>query len=282
MATFFSPAKINLFFRLLGKRSDHYHEIASLYQTIDLGDTLKVELTTKHQDTLVCQDSTLGCDVSNLILKASALFRVKTHASIYANFSLIKNIPIQAGLGGGSSNAATTLWALNEMMGRVATLEQLKEWAQELGSDVPFFLSQGTAYCTGRGEIMEEVRIAPLFKKIWIAKPSYGLSTPQVYQTCASCHFEKRNAKQALLDCISGTPQFFNDLELPAFKLKPELAQLKEQLRSQKFDFVTLTGSGTAFVCIGNVNPVPLPGVRFYGVSCLSRDQGKWYAELGL
>lgn len=278
MSFYFSPAKVNLFFRVLGKRGDGYHEIASLYQAIDLGDELKVELT-QERDILVCQNSQLPCDSSNLILKASALFRARTHLPIYAKFSLLKTIPIEAGLGGGSSNAATTLWALNELCDHPATIEELKSWGQELGSDVPFFLSQGTAYCTGRGEILEEIEKISSLEKMWIVKPSYGLSTPKVYQTCAACLFEPRSPKEALAGFRRGSPQFFNDLEIPAFKLIPELQKLKEQLRVQGFRTVTMTGSGTAFVCVGDIEPENIPEVSCYPVSWMRRERNTWYSR---
>lgn len=151
----FSPAKINLFFRVLKKRDDGYHEIASLYQAIDLGDTLNITLN--ECDELSCSDPSLQTDESNLVLKAAALFRKKTALALYIKVHLHKQIPIQAGLGGGSSNAATTLWALNKLANCPASFQDLALWSCELGSDVAFFFSKGAAYCTGRGELFSSL-----------------------------------------------------------------------------------------------------------------------------
>jgi 4-diphosphocytidyl-2-C-methyl-D-erythritol kinase len=134
---FFSPAKLNLFFRVLYKREDQYHEIASLFQAVSLGDFLSIEMS--EEDVLSCNDLSLLCDRSNLIMKALDLFRKKTGIKIAVKVHLEKNIPLQSGLGGGSSNAATTLWGLNELCGRPASLRQLQNWSSEIGSDIPFF-----------------------------------------------------------------------------------------------------------------------------------------------
>ena len=111
-----SPAKINLFFRVIGKRDDGYHEIESLYQAIDLCDQLTIEHAEEERDSLSSSNSELPCDETNLILQAAHLFKKKTGISKHFHFDLKKVIPIQAGLGGGSSNAATTFWGLSRFM----------------------------------------------------------------------------------------------------------------------------------------------------------------------
>ncbi len=130
--TLFSPAKINLFLRIMGKRPDGYHELASLFQAIGLGDTLTFTLT--PQDSLTCSDPSLPCNDSNLIIKALHLFRRKTNLHIPVTIHLEKHIPTQAGLGGGSSNAATTLGALNTLTTILTQFKSfktgLRKWAQ--------------------------------------------------------------------------------------------------------------------------------------------------------
>ncbi len=272
----FSPAKVNLFFRVLNKRADGYHEIASLYQAIDLGDTLEVSLSDK--DELSCDHPSLPTDSTNLILKATRLFRQKTGLSLYAKIHLHKQIPLEAGLGGGSSNAATTLWALNLLAGSPASLDDLALWSGELGSDISFFFSTGTAYCTGRGEIFKTIPDFALLRKLWIAKPSYGLSTPTVYKACTPSIFPSRDPEEALSQHVQGQPYYFNDLEIPAFQLKPELATLKKDLLALGFSHVTMTGSGTAFFCLGAPTLQPqLPGIAFYETQPLSRKDHCWY-----
>lgn len=137
MLSLHSPAKINLFLRILHKRADAYHELASLFQTVDLSDILHLSLS--ETDSLVCSDKTLAVDSSNLIIKAANLFRKKTGIDQGLSVHLEKKIPMEAGLGGGSSNAATTLYGFNELCGRPATEAELISWASEIGSDVSFF-----------------------------------------------------------------------------------------------------------------------------------------------
>ena len=115
---YFSPAKINLFFRVLSKRLDGYHDIASVMQAIDLGDVLT--FTNHPRDQMTCSDPTLPCDETNLVMKALKRFR-EYYSLSSVHIHLEKHVPMQSGLGGGSSNAATVLWALNEQIGRRAT-----------------------------------------------------------------------------------------------------------------------------------------------------------------
>ena len=280
---FFSPAKVNLFFRVLRKRDDGYHDIASLYQAIDLCDTLYIQLS--HQDHLFCDHPSLRTDDSNLVLKAVQLFRKKTGLSFHVKIELYKLIPLEAGLGGGSSNAATTLWALNCLTGYPVSTSDLASWSGELGSDVPFFFSQGTAYCTGKGDLFKSLANLSFLsgKKLWIAKPSYGLSTPSVYKACDLSLFPSRDPEMILTDFMEGRPQYFNDLEFPAFSLKPELKILRQTLLSLGFLSVTLTGSGTAFFCLGPLTLKPrLDDIEFYETKPLSRDEGHWYKTIAV
>ncbi len=259
----FSPAKLNLFFRVLGKRADGYHEIASLFQAINVGDFLTFEVT-KGEDELFCSDSSLPCDESNLIFRALRLFREKTKESFGLRVFLEKRIPMEAGLGGGSSNAATTLFALNELKKTGIEEKELQHWGAELGSDIPFFFSKGTAYCRGRGEIVTDVSHFPPVSG-WIARPLHkGLSTALVYQKCT---------QQALCDA-----PFFNDLEPAAFSLMPELLQLKKELQAFGFDQVSMTGSGSAFFCLGKKTAPSLSGVQFIPFQSIQRE--RWYEFL--
>lgn len=242
MRTYSSPAKINLFFKVLAKRPDGYHEIASLFQAIDLCDRLFFSFS--DVDKLTCTDPQIPLGSSNLVAKALTFFPNRPPISIHIE----KKIPIQAGLGGGSSNAATTLWAVNEMLGKPFTEQELLTFAAQIGSDVPFFFSSGTAYCTGRGEILHPAPFVSL--RGTIAKPFYGLSTPLVYQ------------HTNLSELPPQTGKYFNDLEIPAFRLEPRLIALRDALR-KSFETVTMTGSGTAFFCL-NGEPTPIDGVQFF------------------
>ena len=257
---FFSPAKINLYFHILKKRSDGFHEIASLYQAIDLGDKLAID-PSEGEDRITCTDLLIPTDSSNLILRAASLFREKTGSTQHFSFSLEKNIPIESGLGGGSSNAATTLWALNQLMQTGLSDETLAKWGAEIGSDVPFFFTRGRAICTGRGEKLSSVEPV-VHKSFWIAKPLEGLSTQLVYQA---------------LVIQQGIKQGVNDLEPPAFQLLPELKTFKEALLAMGFDKVQMTGSGSAFYCLGDVTSPKLENAHFYRVSFITRSSENWY-----
>lgn len=273
MATYRSPAKINLFLRILGKRPDGYHELASLFQAISLFDEISVTQST--QDHFSCSLSHLAMDERNLVCKALRLFREQTGLKMPVNIHLHKNIPMEAGLGGGSSNAATTLWALNELFGKPASLEQLKQWAGTLGSDVAFFLSEGTAYCTGRGEILQE--LSPLkAQTLWLVKPSEGLSTPAVYKQFNASETEPREPLAALDLWKNGRGECFNDLERPAFQLMPTLEALKKQMQ-QAGNRVLLSGSGTSLFCLGERSASTFEGCQVYTAHFTNRQPSVWY-----
>lgn len=270
-----SPSKVNLFFKVIAKRVDGFHEIASLYQAIGLYDTLYF----KRSDALrvTCSDNTLLCDDSNLVTKALRLFQSKTGIDPSVQIHLVKNIPIQAGLGGGSSNAATTLFGLNELYGRPASSKELEVWSSELGSDVPFFFSSGSAYCTGRGEKLHNVVPLSLPSHLTVVKPKEGLSTPLVYKNCRVDEFQVRDPEKSLQSFIQGEPEYYNDLEIPSFAILPSLKEMKTMLASLGFSHVVMCGSGTAFFCIGEGTiPKDCPW-QVQNVPFIQRKDNAWY-----
>ncbi len=280
MARFFSPAKLNLFFRILRKREDGFHEIASLYQAIDLGDDLDVVLS--DTDELTCNDSTLSCGEDNLISKAIHCFRSKTGLmDFHVRCHLTKRIPIQTGVGGGSSNAATALFACNELAGRPATQEQLSTWAAEIGSDVAFFFSSGSAYCTGRGEIVKNVDypIERVFSEnIWLAKPQFGVSTPEAYKACRPAELPQRDPLLILDSFQKGEPIWFNDLESAVTSISSPFSEYLQKLQNCGFTRTLLTGSGSGVVCLGHKTPPAIEGIRFFPIRPIVRDLQNWYA----
>ncbi len=269
---FLSPAKINLFLHVVDKRPDGYHTIASLFQTIDLYD--KIHFALSNRDHLTCTDPSIPTDAANLILKAAELFRRKTGLRFGVEVHLEKNIPHQSGLGGGSSNAATILYALNERHGKPASLQELGEWSSEIGSDISFFFTHGTAYCTGRGEIIREMPPLPK-KSFWILKPPLGLSTPLVYRHLDLSKVRKRDPEALLKRFQEGEWPCFNDLEIPAFELLPELSHVKHKLSESGYHAVTMTGSGTALFCLGEKAPDSVPFAR--SVQFINRKPGSWF-----
>lgn len=274
MLTLKSPAKINLFLKIVGKRPDGFHELASLFQAISLTDTIHYSL--HDSDQLTCNDPGIPLDGSNLILKAADLFRRKTGLKFGLKAHLEKNIPYQSGLGGGSGNAATTLWALNKLLNYNATVKQLTEWSGDIGSDISFFFSQGTAYCTGRGEIVQSLPPLPS-QTMWIVKPPLGLSTPAVYKQVNLQNLQKRDPEKCLANFFLGQSEYFNDLEIPAFAVMPELVKLKNHLLEIGFQNVVLTGSGSGFYCFGDANPRDIPDVSCHQVTYLNRQPDNWY-----
>lgn len=267
-----SPAKINLFLRILRRRPDGYHEIASLFQAVDLCDTL--HLATAQADHFTCTDPSLAVDATNLVVKAIHLFRAQTRITTPLSIHLEKLIPQQAGLGGGSSNAATTLWGLNELCGRPASTAQLAAWGAAIGSDVSFFLSGGTAYCTGRGECVQNLEpLNPL--ELTIVKPAEGLSTPLVYGKVKADLLPHRNPEQVLEQFKNGIFDYFNDLEEAAFGVMGSLAELKSRLLQSGFSAVLMSGSGSSFFCTGE-GKVP-SDLKHYRVRTLNRPSEEWY-----
>ena len=149
-----SPCKLNLFLRILGRRPNGYHDLASLFQAISFSDYMYFSKLPSgaSKDEMICSDTSLAVDDSNLVIKALNLMRTKTGMTQqYFKVFLDKQVPMQAGLGGGSGNAATAMHAFNVLCGYPGTLEDLRLWSGDIGSDITFFFSTGTAYCTGRG-----------------------------------------------------------------------------------------------------------------------------------
>lgn len=236
MFTFKSPAKLNLFFRVLSKRSDGYHEIASIYQAIDCFDRISIEVTGRDQ--FSCNDPTLVFD-DNLILKALRLFRGETGVHQKVSIHLEKKIPIGSGLGGGSSNSATTLWGLNQIFQTNLSKQFLMSLSKSLGSDVPFFFSTGSALCTGRGEKVVSMNL-PKYQG-WVISPKIKLSTPSVYKEVCLNKVSNLPVSDLIQSFKDGYPIFINDLESAALTVEPPLKEIKEGSQA------TLTGSGSSF-----------------------------------
>mmetsp|Transcript_12363 Transcript_12363/g.18120 ORF Transcript_12363/g.18120 Transcript_12363/m.18120 type:complete len:345 (-) Transcript_12363:132-1166(-) len=296
--TLFSPCKINLFLRIIKKRDDGYHDLASLFQAVGFGDTLELKvLEGADTDEFTCNMEGVPTDQTNLVLRALQLMRDKTgHSDTYFSANLIKECPAQAGLGGGSANAATAMFGANELMGNPASLEEMVEWSADLGSDITFFLSRGTAYCTGRGEIMTPID-PPLdaATELVIVKPNVGLSTPTVFKSLEYDKLSDLDPDNLLEEFIDKSEtiamvddrSFVNDLEPPAFKNLPELKQLKEDLQKVKgFHHIMMSGSGTSIFCIGNPDDTEAFEKEFlsrdlqvFFAQFISRPEGKWYEK---
>lgn len=274
MRAYFSPAKINLFFRVLGKRSDGYHEIASLYQAIHLCD--EIHLSFYKEDCFSCSDPQLKWDENNLIFKAIHLFREKTGYIDPVAIDLNKQIPIGGGLGGGSSNAATILFAMNQLYSYPLSLSELKGIGLKIGADVPFFFSSGTAYCTGIGEKIEEMSM-PYMEPLYLVVPPFPMSTLKVYQNCKPNECSAQDPKQILAQFYSTSPVMVNDLEPSAFRLDQRLSEIKAMLLNH--GSACMTGSGSSFVIKGELPTTLSRDIRVFPISCLNRDiqNNQWF-----
>ena len=266
----FSPAKINLFLYILSKREDGYHEIATLMQSVSLGDLLHITLSDEDQITSTSRE--MPHDASNLVCRAIEHFRLKTGLLFPLTVHVEKQIPIGGGFGGGSSNASTVLWALNLLCGKPFGEETLQKWAAEISSDSPFFFSSGRAYVTGRGEQIRN--LPPLNQKLYLAICNRTLSTSLIYQNCKPRNY----FSHSFLDRFNKTPSYVNDLEKSAFSLCKELNALKQALLNLGFETVSMTGSGSGFFCLGSLQNPRLPGVKFIPVTFLARKKNGWYA----
>ena len=244
-------AKVNLDLRVLGTRPDGYHELRTVFQTIDLHDTL-----TAHEKpgpfALKCRTPGVPLDESNLVWRAAvALWKALGRGGDPADtvVTIEKTIPVQAGLGGGSADAAAALRALARLWGG-APLSLLREVAAGIGSDVPFFLSGGTALGLGRGE-----EIYPLvdLPRHWVVlvRPPFGVSTVAAYawydEDRAAGVREPRGELQILpVPWPSRAAQMVNDLEAPVLRRHPEIGVIKSALRDRGAVAAAMSGSGSA------------------------------------
>ena len=271
---FKSPAKINVFLKVLGKRPDGFHELVSLMQAVDLCDYLDIQFSEATTDKLSCSRKDLLCDSSNLVLKALDLYKKKFNISQCFSIHLEKNIPIQAGLGGGSSNAATTLFGVNHLLGAPARLVDLIELSKDLGSDITFFLSHGTALCKGRGDLIENRPPLNIDEPIYLFKPKdVHLSTPHVFK-----HFSQNFLKvnQDHDRVVSNGEWGENDLLEAAESLEPKVKSLYQQLR-ESFKQVGLSGTGPSFFARGKVEELNTNCVESYQVRCIQRKENAWF-----
>jgi len=181
-----SPCKVNLLLNILGKRADGFHELETVFHPVNLWDRLTFARRGSGIQ-LTCSDPALPTDGSNLVHRAAAKFLEATRITDGIRIQLEKHIPLAAGLGGGSGNAATTLLGLNELFGRPLTDIQLHTIAATLGSDVNFFLQNKPALASGRGERIEALEdfVALRGASFFLIHPGFGISTPWAYRALA-------------------------------------------------------------------------------------------------
>jgi 4-diphosphocytidyl-2-C-methyl-D-erythritol kinase len=255
-----TPAKLNLFFEVLGKREDGYHEIETLMCPIAWYDTLHFSSTSSEELKLICQRGSpvvrgtgfeeVPLDGRNLVLRAVELVRWRTGTKQGARLGLIKRIPTAAGLGGGSSDAAAALVAANLGWELDLSPSELAAMAAELGSDVPFFLNRGPAVCRGRGERIESASGLGTMNFV-VVRPPEGLSTAAVYGAC--CAAAPPLPIQPLLDSLrqgnirQAGRLLFNRLQAVAEQLSPWVARLRVLMAAEDCLGHGMSGSGTSY-----------------------------------
>ena len=238
---FLAPAKVNLALRVLRRRDDGFHEIETLMAPISIFDTLEIERRESGGLVFTCSDTTLPTDERNLAVRAAQHFCGSFGFQPNVSIALQKEIPHGAGLGGGSSDAATVLLALDALFKTELPREELAALAAELGSDVPFFIYQSPAWCRGRGEIVEPCALAP--QPVLLIKPPFGVPTPWAYQRWRNS-LEIPGIAYAAQPFVWG--ELVNDLERPVFEKFLQLAELKSWLLAQpETAGALMSGSGS-------------------------------------
>jgi 4-diphosphocytidyl-2-C-methyl-D-erythritol kinase len=259
-----SPCKVNLILNILCRRPDGFHELETIMQPVNFCDRL--DFTRGGQGIhLNCSHHTLPTDSRNLVYRAAAKFLETAGITDGVKIYLEKKIPLAAGLGGGSGNAATTLLALNELFGQPLPPVQLGELAASLGSDINFFLQTKPALATGRGEKVTSLEhfSALAGHAFLLIHPGFGISTPWAYQNLARFPAALngtpgRAQKLATLlqqsDLKAAAGEFYNSLEAPALDKYPVLALFQEFLRSEGCLATLMSGSGsTTFAIVSDV-----------------------------
>ena len=249
-------AKVNLFLEILGKRDDGYHEIETIMQEIDLADNLQFE-ETQGGVRLECNNKNIPINQDNLVCKAANLILKECGIKKGVLISLEKNIPVGAGLGGGSSDAAATLKALNSLWRVGLNDGELIGFAAKLGSDIPFFINGKTSLCSGRGEVISPVKVRDRMDYL-ILFPRVHISTETIYKNLKIDLTKKRKDVSFFLDAlkyseVAGISKLlFNRLEEIIFATYPDLLQVKSTLESFDFCGLSISGSGSAFFGLCN------------------------------
>jgi 4-diphosphocytidyl-2-C-methyl-D-erythritol kinase len=255
-----SGCKVNLLLNILGKRPDGFHELETLMHPVHLFDHLRF---TRRGNSLrlTCSDPALPVDERNLVHRAATAFMKASGVKNGVEIHLEKYIPLASGLGGGSGNAATTLFGLNELFGNPLTEQHLSDLAASVGSDVPFFLQTRPAIATGRGEKIQSLDFFPALAStaFLLVHPGFGMATAWAYKELANFPDAingrpGRAAKLASLlkarDLGTAAAEFYNSLEAPVLRKHPLLAIYQDFLREHGAIVTLMSGSGSTTFAI--------------------------------
>ena len=249
-----APAKLNLFLHITGRRPDGYHELQSVFMLIDWCDTLHFEK--RPGGAISREDLTLALPAQDLITRAAQLLQKHTGCTDGVHIAVDKQIPAQAGMGGGSSDAATCLLALNRLWGLKLKLSTLEKLGLQLGADVPFFLRGHNAWVEGVGEKITPIELPAA--RFWVVKPPQGIDTSQIF-----AHPDlKRDTNAATMSNFAAETYDFgqNDLQSVAQALCPGVEQALQALNQAGLK-ARMTGSGSAVFahCMDSTTKVSVP-----------------------
>ncbi len=284
MQRFFAPAKINLFLHINGLRDDGYHNIQTFFQLLDFGDELTFQ---QHSSDIGMEfemtssatfDSQFNSE-DNLVIKAAKLIKLKTQTTKGVLIRLYKTIPVGAGLGGGSSNAATTLLALNKLWNCNLPRSELMLLGKQLGADVPLFIQQQSAFAEGIGELLYPIKIP----RRWyiVVNPGVFVSTKQVFEHCEltrdTSRITIRDLEYRVTELADNTfdSDFKNDCQAVAEKCYPELIECRKSL--EVFSPFRMTGTGSSYFATKSNEQDALQ--LFQAVNEVAKNSG-WYCFL--
>ena len=269
-------AKINLFLEIVGKRSDGYHDIESVMQSVSLCDSITLSLSSQKGIRLLSDDAAIPTDSRNTAVAAAMRFSEAVGMDIGIDITLEKAIPHQAGLGGGSADAAAVLRGLNLLTEAKLSDEHLAALAAKVGSDVPFCLFGGTALAEGRGERLAMIPDLPACTVV-IAKDTEGMSTPEAFRLADGRRFDEVKSVSRFLNALENgsfpdvTKELYNGFESVVFPLRKSSARLKAFFASNGADGALMSGSGTSvFALYQNEKEAAKAASRLHeqGIAC--------------
>lgn len=265
----FANAKINIGLRVIRKRPDDFHDILSIFYPVPLTDVIEIHQSPRfefHSYGFPVSSS----EKSNLCVRAWNLLS-ENHTLPTVAIYLLKNIPTEAGLGGGSSDASFTLLALNEMFHLGLSQETLSNYALQLGSDCPFFIHNRPVLASGRGEVLTPLTLSLKGYYLVLIKPDYKISTAEAYSHIQAIPEAENPAFIVNLPLERWKEKLVNDFEEYVFNIFPEVRIIKEKLYSEGAVYASMSGSGTSVYGIFRDEPPPMPWAtnHFYRVFLL-------------
>ena len=281
-----SFAKINLHLQVIGRRSDGFHDLCTVFQSVSLHDT--IEISPADDIIMTCGDERVPSGRRNLVYRAAELMREKFGVDHGAKIHLEKRIPAPGGLGGGSSNAATAILALRRLWNLDVDLSDLHDLAEGLGSDVPFFLYGGTALGMGRGEIVEPIED---FREqfVLVVTPDVAVATRDAFKRLKVRSLTKQESKRILQICRFDLESadfkytsFKNDFEITVFAEYPEVERVKNTLLDLGAERAMLSGSGGSVFAVFDKEETRQAALkaldyevnwRKFAVATISRDE---------